>query len=534
MLGVGPRGIARPSVADELNQSRGRRLAALAALALVALYLMRFAKRTSPNYSSWALALFVAIIVAAAIRPLVGLYCITFLTLMADRGTVVWFPFTKNLSSPESLLYLSDKFTFTPLEVVIGVAFVSWLIGIIGDRDAVVIKGPVFRACAAYTVFVALGFVYGIGTGGDLRVALFEGRAMFILFPVYVLATNLCTARQLQRLIWTALVAVVIQSILALRYLYRLSPAVRAELEDLGEHGAAIHMALLLLFVFVLFMYRAATRTARFGLLLGAVPVFLAFVAAQRRASIVALGCGLGLVLASLWWRHRAKFFVATPLIIIAVTGYTAAFWNSTSDAAFPAQAIKSVLAPDSVSAKDQSSDLYRKNENFDINFTIKAAPVTGLGFGQKFYRPVPLPDISAFEFYEYIPHNSVLWIWIKTGVFGFVAMLSMLGLAVRSGVRSLVRERSPTAAAFAVLGVASVVMFAVFAFVDIAWDPRAMVFLALTMAICTTESPTGLDPVRRRPSGWRVMFRAETRSAQMQEHDRDRRYIEREPVRRH
>ena len=48
---------------------------------------------------------------------------------------------------------------------------------------------------------------------------------------------------------------------------------------------------------------------------------------------------------------------------------------------------------------------------------TIKAKPITGLGFGQRFYRPFPLPDISFFPFYEYMPHNSVLWIWIKTGV---------------------------------------------------------------------------------------------------------------------
>ena len=71
---------------------------------------------------------------------------------------------------------------------------------------------------------------------------------------------------------------------------------------------------------------------------------------------------------------------------------------------------------------------MYRTVENLDINATINAKPLTGLGFGQKFYRPFPLPDISFFLFYEYIPHNSILWIWIKTGVGGFVAMLFLFG----------------------------------------------------------------------------------------------------------
>ena len=48
------------------------------------------------------------------------------------------------------------------------------------------------------------------------------------------------------------------------------------------------------------------------------------------------------------------------------------------------------------------------------------------------------MPDISFFEFWEYIPHNNVLWIWIKIGFFGFVAMLFMFGRGVQLGARSV------------------------------------------------------------------------------------------------
>ena len=111
-----------------------------------------------------------------------------------------------------------------------------------------------------------------------------------------------------------------------------------------------------------------------------------------------------------------------------------------------------------------------------------------GIGFGQKFYRPIPLPDISFFEFYEYIPHNSILWVWIKTGFGGFLSMLMMLGLAVRVGARNLVSARDDTDAAFALVGVAFVFMFAVFAYVDIAWNSQNMVLLAVAFALCSSK----------------------------------------------
>jgi O-antigen ligase len=272
-------------------------------------------------------------------------------------------------------------------------------------------------------------------------------------------------------------------------------------MEDLGEHGAAMHMNVIFVITFTLYLYRGATRGARLMLLLSVIPVGMAYLAAQRRAGVIALGVGLAFVVLTLWWRHRIKFFAVAPIMLIVVSGYTAAFWNNQSDAGFPAQAIKTVIAPDSASEKDKSSDEYRKAENFDINFTIKAAPVLGLGFGQAFYRPIPLPDISFFEFYQYIPHNSILWIWIKTGVFGFLSMMVMFAVAIRAGVATLVKERDPTAAALAIVGITYIAMFAVFAFVDIAWDSRNMVFLALAMALCSPSSVSSPAQPRGRPA---------------------------------
>ena len=83
------------------------------------------------------------------------------------------------------------------------------------------------------------------------------------------------------------------------------------------------------------------------------------------------------------------------------------------------------------------------------------------------------------------MPHNSLLWVWLKTGIFGFIALLYLFGRTIQEGIRSVVASRSPERSAFICLALAYVVMFAVFAYVDIAWDARSVVFLALAMAAC-------------------------------------------------
>ena len=175
------------------------------------------------------------------------------------------------------------------------------------------------------------------------------------------------------------------------------------------------------------------------------------------------------------------------------------------------------MISPTQVSAADQGSDVYRQMENFDTSATIHAKPITGLGFGHKFYRPVQLPDISKFfPFFEYIPHNSVLWIWIKAGIGGFVAMFFLFGAATRAGVRSTILLARGRSCALAFAAVAYVVMYFVFAYVDIAWDMRSMVCLAIAFAFCSDliALPETHPVVSRGRPTTRVVRRGARRSA--------------------
>ena len=447
--------------------------------------------QVSTQGSGIALLVLLFAVVAAGVRPIWGVYAIVFFTLVGDGETAAWFPFAKNFSNQESLLYLSGALVISPLEVLVAMTLLfSWLQRF-GDRRSRPVKGPVFLATAAFTAFVFIGFLVGVGRGGDARIALFEGRDLFLLLPIYALIVNHCDAMHLRRLVWTAVTAIFINSLFGLAYLRSLTPLQTETLEQLGEHPASVHFNVVILLGIILFLYGAGSRWMRLTLVAMTVPVGIVLLTAQRRAAIAALLVGVIIVVLSLWWQHRTKFLVIAPILLVGIAGYTAAFWNTTSSVGFPAQAVKSIVAEDQISEDDRGSDTYRLIENFDLNYTIRSAPLFGLGFGQKFYRPAELPDISFFEFYEYIPHNSILWIWIKTGFFGFVAMLLMFATVIRAGARSMVRSLDPVGSSFALVGVTYTFMFVVFAFVDIAWEPRSMVFLALSFALCSQSERT-------------------------------------------
>jgi hypothetical protein len=72
---------------------------------------------------------------------------------------------------------------------------------------------------------------------------------------------------------------------------------------------------------------------------------------------------------------------------------------------------------------------------------------------------------------------------WIQMGVGGFIAMLYLFAAAIRAGTLRLVRTPSGYDGAILLASVVFVVMYAAYAYVDIAWDIESMVFLGISLA---------------------------------------------------
>lgn len=470
-------------------------LLVLAASSVLAWMMVTF----SPNASYLAWMLFLAGIAAILYQPRYGVYLILFLSLLGNKGLIPAYPFQLNFSSQESLLFVHNRLIFSPLEVYLVLTLVSWLV-----RDVILHRlrfywMELFKPALVFLGFVVFGLVYGLGRGGNVNVGLWEARPIFYLPLILILVSNLLTKRaHIIVVVSMAILALFIEGLFGVSFYFttvRNNPGINAAL--IMEHTSAIHMNSVFVLFLALWLFRSSLK-ARLLMLIIIMPVLLTYIMVQRRAAFLALLFALICMAFLLYRENRSAFWIIIPTVALLFSLYLVTYWNRSGRLAFAAQAVKSQLAPQQASLRDQRSDNYRLIENYDIYYTIRQYPLTGVGFGQMFIMKIPLPDISFFIWYQYITHNSIGWLWMKTGIGGFVAMLFLVGLAIMIGLRAVFLISDATLRAVVLTAVLYVLMHFTFAYVDISWDTQSMVYLGTMMGIinCAERVATG----RRHP----------------------------------
>jgi hypothetical protein len=439
---------------------------------------------SAPKLLSVAVGLLVVAMIATAARPTIGVYVICLFTFVGDTITVPTYPFVKDFSSRESLFYLGRGLIASPLELMLVFTALAALIHVLGSGHRTFVRGRLLLPLVVFTGFVVFGLLHGLGSGGSTNAGLWEARSIFYVLAVYVLATNvLSTVRQYSIALSLVMLGLLAKAGFALHTYWSMTALQRQTSESLGDHAAALYFDLLFIVLIGGWLYRGSATGRRALLTLAAPLVLITYLVSQRRAAVVALIVGMLITLGALRMVNRRTFRRLLPVLLVVGLGYVAAFWNSQGSLGFPARAVKTVVAPSRLSARDQSSDIYRQLEVVDILVTIRSSPVTGIGFGQKFFRPVALPDISFFVWWEYMTHNSILWMWMKTGIGGFIAMLYVFAAGLRSGALALRKVRGELGV-LTLGATAYIAMYAVYAYVDIGWDPQSMVLLGLALAI--------------------------------------------------
>jgi O-antigen ligase len=458
---------------------------AYAAVLFVSLCVALLAHATVPQPFSLAVVIFIVAAAVSVFRPTLGIYLVVLLVVIGDTSSAPWYPFAKNLSSSESILFVANQVVVSPLEVCLAGLVVGWILQMLSTRQWRLERGRFFRPLAVFTGFLVFAFVYGLARGGATNIALLELRPLLYLFIFYVVLTNVMTRpEQYERIYWCVMVGVLLNSLLSIQFLEGLSAAQRLDLESVGDHSASLEMNLMFVLFLSAWLFRKSSPFKRFLLPIMMVPVVFTYITAQRRAAVIGLIAAFALLVVVLFWRKRSAFWLVVPLAAILSIGYVGAFWNSAgTGVSFPALAVKSVIAPNQVDETDKNSTQYRQTETKDVQYTIRTSPLTGIGFGHKFLRPYPLPAITKFQLAEYVTHNSILWIWMNAGVGGFVAMLYLFATVLRVGARTVRLDPNPDSAAITLASVAFVVMFAIFTYVDISWESKGMIVLAVAMA---------------------------------------------------
>ncbi|HEX5469798.1 MAG TPA: O-antigen ligase family protein [Gaiellaceae bacterium] len=295
---------------------------------------------------------------------------------------------------------------------------------------------PLAKALYALVGVVLLGILVGRAHGGDIRFAFTEARPYAYLLATFLLASTLVTKRSAVRAILWALVVTIgfkagqgLLIFLSIRHLPVRPEAVLA-------HEEAVFFALLLMLVVALWLFdlpgrlrTTATAVAPF--------VLAADLANSRRAAWVVLAAGVIVVLLVTLVAVPERRKVVGALVGALAVGlaiYLPAFWNNTGGFAQPARAVHSLISP---SPRDESSDLYRIQEEENLKLNIREAGPLGKGFGVPIDYRLPIADISSIDpLIAYIPHNGVLYILMRTGFLGSLAFWSMLGLGIVGACR--------------------------------------------------------------------------------------------------
>lgn len=331
---------------------------------------------------------------------------------------------------------------------------------------------------------VLLGLAWGLRNGAPTNLAYHEMRGLLYGIFGFFIVWRLDGLRERSVFYWALGASSVMAMILLLRYVFYVRPGnYSVPLELAFSHEGAVFLS----FGFVLgcvLLFRAESLPPRLFALLHCAITLGALVGTSRRAGTLALLVGT-IALFYLLFRFRPVLVVAiaVPSLMLG-TLYLGAYWNKEYGAlAQPARAIRSQISPNE---RDQSSDLYREREAYNVEQTIRLNRPLGVGFGVPFAQFLPLPDLSdRWPLQSYTPHQNILWLWLKMGFLGICTFLAVWAVAFRRCVlnsRSLVNGQIPYVPMILAAGL---LMYLAYAKVDLALiGSRSAVGLAVILAL--------------------------------------------------
>jgi hypothetical protein len=311
----------------------------------------------------------------------------------------------------------------------------------------------------------------GLQGGGDMKMAKIQVQTYVLVLVVgYLCSSTLRGVRDYRIVGVLVIVAACIKSFIALYVAYGLSPA---GAQYATSHGDSLLFAAATAILMIRFAEMPRQRNFVACVLL--LPLLVGgMVANDRRLVWVQI-----LIALVPYWvmsrRSQIKRYLVKGLLLSLplIIAYIGAGWNSSSKVFAPVKTLRSVG-----DSEVDSSTLYRDLENYNLLITLRLNMLTGSGFGHPFVEQVVLPNISFFEEYRYMPHNSVLGLWAFCGPFGFTGLTAALVVAIYLAVRSYELTRVPDERVAAMMVIGMILIYMVHCWGDIGFSERRSLWL--------------------------------------------------------
>jgi O-antigen ligase len=336
-------------------------------------------------------------------------------------------------------------FVMSPVDIAVVILLLVWLTRGVTQRNLRLPHSQVAAMIGVLVLLAVIALIRGL-TGGKVSAdgisgttaALWEIRPWIYLGATYLLASQAITTRRAtQAVLWTFVLGSGFKSLQGV-YIFI---ATRSEIphpEAILAHEESVLFGTFVILTLCLWLFgqRGRLRATATALL----PfVLIADIGNTRRDAFLVLGAELILltVLAyAVLPERRQMLRIMSVSALVAFALYLPLEWNSTGTLAGPAQTVRSAISPN---PRDALSNQYRVDEDADLGNMIKQDPIFGIGFGVPIaYNYTPVQDIDqADTFIAYLPHNTLLYVWMRMGLPGEVALWMFVAAALLAGTRA-------------------------------------------------------------------------------------------------
>jgi hypothetical protein len=206
--------------------------------------------------------------------------------------------------------------------------------------------------------------------------------------------------------------------------------------------------------------------------------MLLGIVVNNRRTAYVTLSVVLVLIVIYLPKATRRVAILAGAAMLPFLAMYLVAGRGRSGPLWAPAASVWSVSTQE-----DASSDS-RDVENYNLTLTLRNHFLTGMGFGHPYEQGPSSYDLSAiFEQYQFVAHNSVLWLLAILGPVGFAVLWMPLTLATYFAARCLRLARDSIDRIAATVAITIFAAYQIQAWADMGtqgWTGASLVALAM------------------------------------------------------
>ncbi|MFI5251243.1 MAG: O-antigen ligase family protein [Bacteroidota bacterium] len=371
-----------------------------------------------------------------------------------------------------------------PLELQLFLLFIIWFVVLAAQRNRRANKIQVWPVALLFFMGIVFSLLYGLKNGGEFLPALWEVRAIFYMGLLYIFVPQIIqTKKQVHTLFWVIILAISYKAFQgALRFtVFGFSTG---GYETLTNHEDPVFILDVLIFLFALVLFQARSNQV-YAIILMLLPMVLGFFAGERRAAYAAIVPTFAGLITILPGDVQKKVFKTSAWVLLFLALYFAAFWNSSSKLGSPVRLVKSGLSNDRESAGERYySNLYREYEKYDLAQNVQINPVVGLGFGRKYEMPIPLIHID-FTLRDYIPHNEILWLLVKTGGIGFCLFCFFLNSIGFQGSAIVTKLKDPYLKSVGALAICAIINQLVVSNYDLQLTYyRNMVFLGTLLGL--------------------------------------------------